>query len=610
MRILHYFAAILLAATAAGFLLPQKAEAQTCVRANPTVTITPALQNAILGETKTFQTTILNNDSTACAPTAFTLALTFTTPSDLTANLSASSVTLAPKTSQVITTTINVPLTTVISNYMFRVRATNSVATGFFASASANINVQSAPPCVPASPLLSITPNTQSGAPGEIKSYTLTLLNNDSATCASTTFALSALSTAELNVGLSLDQLALMPGQSASFTADVQSLATLVASATYPFNVRADDAAVASHMSLITGQYSVVVTAPPPVDPPPTDPPPVACQRANPTVTISPASQTSRSGENVTYQLSIKNNDSSTCLNSTMGIELLLPAELMGSLDMQSLVLAPQSSGLLSARIIIPAGTAPNTYMFRVRATNNDSIGFFASSTANVTVINVPVCTPVAPLLSISPAVQSGLPGESKVYNLTLQNADSSDCPATTFTISNTLPSQLTAQFSQNSLTVLAGQSATFTATVKSSELLTSSADYQFSISALDLANSTHGAQTTATYSVNVVVIPANPPTAPTGVSINKKGKEFEARWRASKDNVRVVKYIVYIDGKAIGETRDTRLRFRTSCGVHTLVVRAQDNEGNLSVESTPVSFTCRGKSQNNSNEIKNAYCK
>jgi M6 family metalloprotease-like protein len=73
--------------------------------------------------------------------------------------------------------------------------------------------------CVETHPAVSISPSTQSAAPGSSADYTVTVRNNDSAACSAKTFTLSSQNPAGWATGFSpSDQVTIAPGQSASVT--------------------------------------------------------------------------------------------------------------------------------------------------------------------------------------------------------------------------------------------------------------------------------------------------------------------------------------------------------------------------------------------------------
>jgi hypothetical protein len=122
----------------------------TCVRSNPSVSLSPTGQWGFVGEPLAYTLTLTNNDSDACQPSTFSVVPTFTgagwvqSPASLTESL-------LPGTTVSRTVTITSPVGTGVGVYLFTETVTNTSAAGYSAAASANYNVKEAdntPPVV------------------------------------------------------------------------------------------------------------------------------------------------------------------------------------------------------------------------------------------------------------------------------------------------------------------------------------------------------------------------------------------------------------------------------------------------------------------------------
>jgi hypothetical protein len=108
----------------------------TCTRNAPTLTLSPASQNGTAGQSLSYGITILNNDSSACASSTFSLSRTV--PSGWVGTLSTSSVTLAAGQSVSGTLTLASPTTAAAGTWSAGVNVTDVAVTGHSAAGSVN----------------------------------------------------------------------------------------------------------------------------------------------------------------------------------------------------------------------------------------------------------------------------------------------------------------------------------------------------------------------------------------------------------------------------------------------------------------------------------------
>ena len=101
-----------------------------CVKANPSVSISPSSQSGSPGQTLTYTVNVTNNDNAACGSSIFSLTVT-QCPSGFTCGLSKTSVTISPGSTDSSTTiSVTSPSTATVGNYTFKVRATNNTYSG------------------------------------------------------------------------------------------------------------------------------------------------------------------------------------------------------------------------------------------------------------------------------------------------------------------------------------------------------------------------------------------------------------------------------------------------------------------------------------------------
>lgn len=140
-----------------------------------------------------------------------------------------------------------------------------------------------------------------------------------------------------------------------------------------------------------------------------------ACTRHNPTVSVTPATQTVKPGGTVPYQVRVTNNDSPACGDSTFNLTPALPSGWTQSPNPATVVLSPTFSGSATVMVTPPAGTAGGTYTVGERATNSGATGFTATGNSAARVLS---------LLTVKSAGDSGsCPGGPNTAGYTLRCA-------------------------------------------------------------------------------------------------------------------------------------------------------------------------------------------
>lgn len=197
------------------------------------------------------------------------------------------------------------------------------------------------------------------------------------------------------------------------------------------------------------------------------------------------------------------------------------------------------------------------------------------------------VCTAAAPVVSLSPANQSGAPGNVKQYTLSVKNADSAACGQSTFNLSASVPAGWTGTMTPTGLSLAPGATGSATLAVASTTS-TTSGTYAVSSTALDTSRAVHTASAKGTY-----VVDATAPTAPSSLTAVLKGKQVQLAWKASSDNVAVTSYIVYRNNvrlTTVTGTSYTDSSTRTGQS-YTYTVVATDAAGNVSAASNAVTM-------------------
>ena len=114
---------------------------------------------------------------------------------------------------------------------------------------------------------------------------------------------------------------------------------------------------------------------------------PVPCVRAAPALSISPASAGVQPGASVTYQVTLRNQDSGPCPSSVFSLASNGPAGWGTAFSASTLTLAPGQSATVSLTKTAPAATPLGTYTVPVAATDGTRS---ASASASCTVVAPP----------------------------------------------------------------------------------------------------------------------------------------------------------------------------------------------------------------------------
>lgn len=310
------------------------------------------------------------------------------------------------------------------------------------------------------------------------------------------------------------------------------------------------------------------------------------CSQNTPLVSASPTSQSGLAGASLNYTVTVTNADSQSCGSSVFSLASSVPAGWNSTLSVPSLTLSPGQSSTFSMRVTSPASAVQGTYGANVSVSDTASATHSANGVVNYAVL--PSCTPATPLVSISPASQSGLAGATLSYVVTVTNKDSSACANSMFTFNQSVPVGWNGAFSQSSLALSPGQSGTTTLAV-SSPLSAVSGVYGVNVT----ASSAYTGAANVTYTVQS---PADtqPPTAPTGLTATLVKKQVKLTWKASTDNAGVTGYRVMRNGALVATVTGTSFTDNPATGTYTYTVTAQDAAGNVSVASNGATVTKR----------------
>jgi len=120
---------------------------------------------------------------------------------------------------------------------------------------------------------------------------------------------------------------------------------------------------------------------------------PPICTRANPTVAITPASQSSAPGETLTYNISVTNNDNG-CDPATFSLTPSVPSGWSSSLASNELTINPVSSASTSLSVTSAASASEDLYNVSVGASNKAAPTYTGSASATY-IVFIPNRPPV-----------------------------------------------------------------------------------------------------------------------------------------------------------------------------------------------------------------------
>ncbi|MEM5805035.1 MAG: hypothetical protein QW156_02575 [Candidatus Aenigmatarchaeota archaeon] len=148
---------------------------------------------------------------------------------------------------------------------------------------------------------------------------------------------------------------------------------------------------------------------------------PPQCIRQNPTVTISPSSQSTTAGQTLVYTVSVTNNDNSACGSSIFNLAVVsCPPGFNCNLAINSLTIPPQSTSSTQIFVTSPTTASSGTYIFSIRATNTADITKQGAGSANYVVLSLPPTFDFSISLNPSSGIVTQGQGIQTIVNLNL----------------------------------------------------------------------------------------------------------------------------------------------------------------------------------------------
>ncbi len=196
-----------------------------------------------------------------------------------------------------------------------------------------------------------------------------------------------------------------------------------------------------------------------------------ACNPQPPLIAVEPASQSGAPGDTLDYTVAVTNRDGAVCPASTFSLSADLPGGTWtGALSQANLSLQPGQTGQAMLSVSSPANAADGAYTVGVTVSDAGEPLHAASGEAIYEVQEIPPsCTPAPPIVDGSPASQSGAPGNTLDYTVSVTNQDGAVCATSTFTLTADLPGGTwTVALSQSDLSLLPGETGQATLSVTS----------------------------------------------------------------------------------------------------------------------------------------------
>jgi hypothetical protein len=112
-----------------------------------------------------------------------------------------------------------------------------------------------------------------------------------------------------------------------------------------------------------------------------------SCVRANPSVTLTPASQTVAAGGSATHTVTVTNADSSACTASSFNLTSSMPAGLSGTFGSSTLNLSPGSSSSTTLQVVTSPALSAGVYNFGIAGTNSAASSYTKTTSGSENVI-------------------------------------------------------------------------------------------------------------------------------------------------------------------------------------------------------------------------------
>jgi hypothetical protein len=221
----------------------------TCQRATPVLAPSPSSQSGAAGSKLSYAVSLTNKDNAYCAASTFSLA--GVVPSGWVGSVSPSTLSLAPGATGSATLSLTSAATAAAATYSATINVSDAASSMHTVSGSVTYIVQTAT-CTRSAPAIAFSPASQSGPAGTSLSYSVSVTNKDSSSCAASTLSLGKLIPSGWAATISPTTMSLSPGATSGATFVVTSAASAAAS-TYSIQVSTTDASSTMHSASGSG---------------------------------------------------------------------------------------------------------------------------------------------------------------------------------------------------------------------------------------------------------------------------------------------------------------------------------------------------------------------
>ena len=305
------------------------------------------------------------------------------------------------------------------------------------------------------------------------------------------------------------------------------------------------------------------------------------CAVTTPQVTVSEGPLSVGAGATVQYDVTVTNRDTSACPATTFDVRGKV--EEGWDIDMQppSLTIPSGSTSKATLRVTSPASAAARTYFVWANVSDGVTPAHNGSAAAAFTIMNG--CVLMTPAMAVAPLTESGAPGATFVYDVTVTNHDAAACPPTTFAVLPELSADWKRVVTPSSVVLKAGHSQTVRVALTSPTGLAPAA-YSLFARATDGRNIRHAASVELPYTVTAVAAPPRPPSSLVAI-VKPEMKQIQLRWTGSNSDAG---YRIMRNGAPAGVTISTSwtdVAWRSGDAV-TYYVVATDFAGRVSAPS------------------------
>lgn len=344
-----------------------------CVQNKAFVVVTPDGQGALAGSTLSYTAFVTSRDSSSCPARSYSLQVRFPYGSGLSGTITPS-ISLNPGATGSVPFTVTSSSSAPTQHNSCTVSVNSSAVDSSYANFSHYVGTIIT--SCNHTPYAVLLPSLQAAAAGSTLTYTMNVWNSDRSSCGPSTFNLSASVPSGFSASFASNSISLAPGAWTSVPLNVTSPTTAPIDL-YTINATAS----------VVGGYGTTTASATYVALGSSQPPTTSCTRANPTLSLSPATATSVApGTSVTYNVVVTNNDSNACTSSIFNLTSLLPAGFSGSFASSSLTIGPGGSASTTLAVTSPTTATAGSYNLSVKAVNGAATNYTNSATATYSV--------------------------------------------------------------------------------------------------------------------------------------------------------------------------------------------------------------------------------